>query len=69
MTTCKNARKILGISQSQMAKACNTNVMTISKWETGARLPNGQAQRLIDLLVDLNEIGGMDWFKSKYMSA
>jgi DNA-binding transcriptional regulator YiaG len=54
----KEARETLGLTQTQMARACNTHPMTVSKWETGERVPRNQAARLIEVLL---------WLKSKKM--
>ena len=54
----KEARLKLGLTQSQMATACNTSVGTVTKWDQGQRVPRGQASRLIDVLL---------WLKSKDM--
>lgn len=56
MKKFKEARQQLGLTQKEMADACNTHQMTVSKWETGERVPRGQASRLIDVLL---------WLKSK----
>lgn len=58
MINTKQIREQLGLTQSEMARACNTHPMTVSKWETGERIPRGQAERLIEVLL---------WLKSKNM--
>lgn len=54
----KQARITLGLSQSEMAKVCNTSIGTVTKWDQGQRTPRGQAVRLIEVLL---------WLRSKNM--
>jgi DNA-binding transcriptional regulator YiaG len=60
MTNPKKARLRLGLSQSEMAAACDTHPMTISKWETGERTPRRPAARLIETLLWLKSTGMLD---------
>lgn len=69
---CKEIRQKLGLTQAQMAKACNTNISTIAKWEAGHgldnRKPRGPSARLLQLLSDLEKMDLMDWYREKYMN-
>lgn len=71
MQSPKEIRQFLGLTQSEMAKACNTSIVTIAKWEarqgTDQRKPRGQAERLLALLADLKQMDLFDWYQSKYM--
>lgn len=50
------ARQRLGLSQAQFARLLGgTSPMTVSKWETGQRVPQGQAAELMRLLVWLHD--------------
>lgn len=51
----KEARIRLGLSQSEMAKACNTSIGTVTKWDQGQREPRGQAIQLIKLMLWLKK--------------
>lgn len=66
----KLVRKKLKLTQEQMAAACNTGVSTVRKWEAkqgyNNRKPRGQAERLLELMVDLQEKNLFDWYRSKY---
>lgn len=55
MTDPKEDRIKLGLSQSEMARACNTHPMTVSKWETEKRTPRGPSQRLIEVWLKLKQ--------------
>lgn len=73
MTDPKKIREKLGLTQSQMSKACNTNISTIAKWEASGdaidkRKPRGPSERLLQLLSDLENMDLMDWYRKKYMS-
>ena len=73
MTDPKKIREKLGLTQAQMAIACNTNISTIAKWEaTGdaidKRKPRGPSERLLQLLSDMESMDLMDWYRKKYMS-
>ena len=52
--TPAEARRALGLSQQEMARAMNVHYMTWRKWERGEREPDNAAKRLMDLLVFLN---------------
>ncbi|WP_130811428.1 helix-turn-helix transcriptional regulator [Olsenella sp. Marseille-P4559] len=41
------ARKAADMSQDQVAKAINVHKQTISRWERGERVPNGEEIRLL----------------------
>jgi DNA-binding transcriptional regulator YiaG len=58
MIDTKRTREQLGLSQSEMARACNTSIGTVTKWDQGQRIPRAQAVRLIEVLL---------WLKSKNM--
>jgi DNA-binding transcriptional regulator YiaG len=60
MINTKQIRELLGLTQSEMARACNTSIGTVTKWDQGQRAPRGQAARLIEVLL---------WLKSKNMLA
>lgn len=62
----REAREILGLSQSEMAKACNTSIGTVTKWDQRQREPRGQAARLIEVLLELKEKGMLDWYIKKF---
>lgn len=63
-TYARHARKILGFTQVQMAKACNTAVGTVAKWDQGQRQPTGQAIRLIDTMLWLKSRGEFEnWMR------
>lgn len=66
----KDVRTKLNLTQEQMAAACNTGVSTVRKWEAkegyNNRKPRGQAERLLELLIDLQEKNLFDWYRSKY---
>lgn len=54
----KEARLRLGLSQSEMTKACgSTSVGTITKWDQGQRQPTGPAKMLIRLWLALKRDG------------
>jgi DNA-binding transcriptional regulator YiaG len=60
MINTKQIREQLGLTQSEMARACNTSIGTVTKWDQGQRAPRGQAARLIEVLL---------WLQSKNMLA
>lgn len=62
----KQARLKLGLSQSKMARACNTSIGTITKWDQGQRVPRGQAARLIEVLLALKEKNMLEWYLKKF---
>lgn len=44
------ARKIKGITQTQLAKACNVSVSTVSNWERGKTEPTvSQAKKIANV--------------------
>ena len=44
------ARKIKGITQTQLAKACNVSVSTVSNWERGKTEPTvSQAKKIANI--------------------
>ena len=53
-TSPKQARITLGLTQPQMAIACNTTKDTVASWDQGRREPRGPSARLIELLLWLN---------------
>lgn len=64
----KEIRVKLGISQSELAKACNTHVGTIRKWERDSgQSPSGISVRLLYLLLDLKYMRQWQWFKKEYI--
>lgn len=65
--TPKQIRLKLGLTQQQMALACNTTLSTWQNWEYEKRQPSGQAQRLLDLLLDFADAGQFETYKQKYM--
>jgi len=46
----RDLRKHLGLTQEQMARACNVSVSTIRAWDQGLRKPTGSALRLLEVL-------------------
>lgn len=58
---------MLGLSQEEMARACNTHPMTISKWDRGIRKPSGQAVRLIELMIELYNLYLWPWYRKQYI--
>ena len=67
MIDVKKLRKQLGLSQSEMAKACNCHVMTISRWERGIIEPDGQAERLLELIAEMDGTVWMQWFRKRFV--
>ena len=51
MNESKEIRLLLGFTQEEMAKVCNTSIGTVTKWEQDQRQPRGQAVRLLEILV------------------
>lgn len=68
MLYAKQVRIKLGFTQSEMAKACNCHVMTISRWERGILEPDGQAERLLELIDYIYERGMMPQYKKRFMA-
>jgi len=46
----RRLRKRLHISQSVLACLLNTKLSTVQKWERGVNVPNGPANRLLQIL-------------------
>ena len=71
-TEIKKIRKSLGLTQNQLAVACNTHVQTVKKWESTApgqgRVPSGTAIQMLELMLDLKRIKKWQWFKKKYIN-
>lgn len=67
MIDVKKIRKQLGMTQAQMAKACNCHVMTVSGWERKTIKPDGQAERLMDLLAALHADDLMGWYRERFI--
>lgn len=67
MNHAKQVRKKLGLTQDEMSRACNTHIITISKWETGTRSPSGPAERLLDLLSEMDGTVWMQWFRKRFV--
>lgn len=67
---CKQVRERLRLTQEQMGRAMNTSNKMISKWETetgeNARKPRGQAQRLMELLLEMKKRNLLNWYYRKY---
>ena len=42
MNNIKHAREKAGVKQSELAKQVGVSVVTMSRWETGTRVPNGE---------------------------
>ena len=59
----KQAREILGLTQTQMAKICNASLDTVRSWDQGRRDPQGPSARLIDLWLDLHNDGNTKYLK------
>jgi len=53
--TPQEARQKLGLSIAEMAQACGVHRQTWTKWERGEREPDKAAQRLINVLVWLQD--------------
>ncbi|MCG8643222.1 MAG: hypothetical protein MI862_26085 [Desulfobacterales bacterium] len=60
-------RKILGLTQDQMRKICNTSIGTITKWDQKQREPRGQAIRLLEVMVEAHQNGDFDKYFGKYL--
>lgn len=69
----KQVRKALGLTQAQMAAVCNIHIATIKKWEAKAgcnvRKPGGPAERLLQILLDLNAKADFKAYCEKYIDA
>lgn len=63
----KQIRKRLGLTQAQMASACNVQLSYWAKWEYGERRPSAAAERLLELLVDLSDANQFEDYLKKYM--
>lgn len=51
--TVKEARRKLGLSQSEFAERLGLQSdRNVRRWETGERQPSGPAARLIELIID-----------------
>ena len=52
----KQIRENLNISQASFAELMGVSVKTVEAWETGRNIPQGPAQRMLDLLKNESEI-------------
>lgn len=55
---CRDARRLLHLSQEEMASLANVSVSTLRRLERGERISDYAAQRIFDALVD----AGIDFF-------
>ena len=64
-------RKEQGLSQKQLAERIGVTDKTISKWETGNRLPDASILLKLsqELHIDVNELLAGEAFSSKEFSA
>lgn len=53
----KAVREALGMTVTQVARACGIHYMTWSKWEKGEQRPPAIARRMLALLLWLNSKG------------
>lgn len=60
-------RKILKLTQTEMARACNVSPMTVSRWETGERKPGGMAVRIMQIMIELNKADLFGWYKILFL--
>jgi len=49
-TTIKSIRNMLGLSQIAFAEALGVSKKTVEAWEAGTNVPQGPAQRILELL-------------------
>ena len=49
-TTVKSIRNMLGLSQIAFAEALGVSKKTVEAWEAGTNVPQGPAQRILELL-------------------
>ena len=49
-TTIKSVRNKLGLSQMAFAEALGVSKKTVEAWEAGTNIPQGPAQRILELL-------------------
>lgn len=49
-TTIKSIRNTLGLSQLTFAEALGVSKKTVEAWEAGTNIPQGPAQRILELL-------------------
>lgn len=63
----KDLRTKLGLTQAQMASACNAPLRTWQRWEYGTRHPSGTVQRLFDVLLDFHYSGKFDDYRREYI--
>lgn len=62
----KQARKTLGLTQSQMCQALGlTSVMTYAKWEQGGSKPNAASVSAIEMLLYMHSVGMLDGWMSR----
>ena len=52
----KEARERLGLTQRQLADKWSVNIITVSRWETGARAVNPVAAYCITLMAEMETI-------------
>lgn len=48
-------RGLLGVTQSRLAKMCNTAIGTVRKWDSGEQRPSGPSLRLLQIFVWLKK--------------
>jgi putative transcriptional regulator len=56
VSTASEARRKVGLSQSQFAVALGVSVRTLQEWEQGRREPSGAAQRLLNIALRHPEV-------------
>lgn len=69
--TPKEVRKLLGLTQAEMAEAVGVKTITVSAWEQGIRSPSGSARKMIEKLVEEKQQKGkiMKYHKTKEAAA
>ena len=54
----KKIREELKITQANFAELMGVSIKTVEAWETGRNIPQGPAQRMLDLLKNESDIVG-----------